>query len=54
MLPAGTEPPLYEPPPDFLRKTAESFPPAGITWPAPQLIARMPLNPQGPPRIPVT
>lgn len=54
MLPAGTEPPLYEPPADFLRKTAESFPPAGVTWPAPQLIARMPLNPQGPPRIPVT
>ena len=29
MLPAGTEPPLYEPPPDFLRKTAESVPARG-------------------------
>jgi aminobenzoyl-glutamate utilization protein B len=54
MLPEGTEAPLYEPPPDFLRKTAGEFPPAGVTWPVPPLIARMPLNPPGPPRIPVT
>jgi aminobenzoyl-glutamate utilization protein B len=54
MLPAGTEPPIYQPPPDFLRKTAEEWPPRGITWPVAPLIARMPLNDPGPPRIPVT
>jgi aminobenzoyl-glutamate utilization protein B len=54
MLPEGTDPPLYEPPAPFLRKTAGQWPPAGVTWPVPPLIARMPSNSTGPARPPIT
>jgi aminobenzoyl-glutamate utilization protein B len=53
LLPADLQPPLYEPPADFLRKTGQKWPPPGITWPAPQIIAREQLGTVGPPLPPI-
>ncbi|TDC39672.1 amidohydrolase [Micromonospora sp. 15K316] len=54
MVPDGTQPPIYEPPADFLAKTGQQWPPAGITWPVPQVIAREQLGTTGPDLPPQT
>ncbi|MFI8006980.1 amidohydrolase [Streptomyces sp. NPDC086010] len=54
MLPDGSQPPLYEPPADFLRETGQSWPPPGVTWPVPQVVAAEQLGTTGPNLPPVT
>ncbi|MEU4094807.1 amidohydrolase [Streptomyces sp. NPDC026673] len=54
MIPDGTQPPLYEPPADFLRRTGQSWPPEGMTWPVPQVVATEQLGTTGPNLPPVT
>lgn len=49
-----TQPPIYEPPQDFLRKTGQQWPPPGVTWPVPQILAREQLGTVGPALPPVT
>jgi aminobenzoyl-glutamate utilization protein B len=53
MLPDDAQPPLYEPPEWFLRKTGQGWPPPGITWPPEQYISRLELGTTGPPLPPV-
>lgn len=48
LLPADLQPPIYEPPEDFLRTTGQSWPLPGITWPVPPIIAREQLGTTGP------
>ncbi|WP_312870522.1 amidohydrolase [Streptomyces himalayensis] len=38
-LPDGYEPPMYEPPAWFLRKTGQSWPPENITWPPKRVVS---------------
>lgn len=54
MIPDGTQPPMYEPPADFLAATGQQWPPAGITWPVPEVIATEQLGTTGPDLPPVT
>ncbi|WP_211229451.1 amidohydrolase [Nakamurella lactea] len=54
LIPDGTQPPIYQPPASFLRKTGQAWPPPGITWPVPSLISREKLGTDGPPLPPVT
>ncbi|WP_257039775.1 peptidase dimerization domain-containing protein [Streptomyces sp. OV198] len=54
MVPDGTQPPLYEPPADFLRETGQRWPPPGVTWPVPQALAAEQLGTTGPNLPPVT
>jgi len=54
MIPDGTQPPLYEPPADFLAKTGQHWPPPGVTWPVPQVIAAEQLGTTGPELPPQT
>jgi amidohydrolase len=53
MLPDDAQPPLYEPPEWFLRKTGQGWPPPGITWPPEQYISRLELGTTGPQLPPV-
>lgn len=39
-LPDGYEPPMYEPPARFLKKTGRSWPPENITWPPRRVISK--------------
>ncbi|MGW0297157.1 peptidase dimerization domain-containing protein [Streptomyces anthocyanicus] len=54
MIPDGTQPPLYEPPADFLSATGQSWPPNGVTWPVPPVVATEQLGTTGPNLPPVT
>ena len=54
LIPDGLQPPLYQPPADFLAKTGQHWPPAGVTWPVPQIVAAEQLGTTGPPMPPVT
>jgi aminobenzoyl-glutamate utilization protein B len=54
MIPDGTQPPMYEPPADFLAATGQHWPPKGITWPVPEVIATEQLGTTGPDLPPVT
>ncbi|GHH80248.1 aminobenzoyl-glutamate utilization protein B [Streptomyces sulfonofaciens] len=54
MIPDGTQPPLYEPPADFLAETGQQWPPQGVTWPVPEVIAAEQLGTTGPDLPPVT
>ncbi len=54
MIPDGTQPPIYQPPADFLARTGQQFPPPGITWPVPQIVAMEQLGTTGPALAPVT
>jgi aminobenzoyl-glutamate utilization protein B len=54
LIPDGTQPPIYQPPTSFLRKTGQTWPPPGITWPVPGLISREKLGTTGPALPPVT
>lgn len=54
MIPDGNQPPLYEPPAEFLRATGQSWPPPGVTWPVPQIVAQEQLGTTGPALPPVT
>ncbi|XVU21511.1 amidohydrolase [Actinoplanes sp. CA-054009] len=54
MIPDGQQPPLYEPPADFLARTGQQFPPPGVTWPVPQVVPTEQLGTTGPAMPPVT
>jgi aminobenzoyl-glutamate utilization protein B len=54
MIPDGTQPPMYEPPASFLAATGQTWPPAGITWPVPEVVATEQLGTTGPALPPVT
>lgn len=54
MIPDGTQPPLYEPPADFLAKTGQHWPPPGVTWPVPQVVSSEQLGTTGPDLPPLT
>jgi aminobenzoyl-glutamate utilization protein B len=54
MIPDGTQPPLYEPPADFLAKTGQRWPLPGMTWPVPEIIATEQLGTTGPDLPPQT
>jgi aminobenzoyl-glutamate utilization protein B len=54
MVPDGTQPPLYEPPADFLKATGQTWPPKGVTWPVPPVVATEHLGSTGPDLPPVT
>lgn len=54
MIPDGTQPPLYEPPAEFLKQTGQSWPPAGIDWPVAPVVAAEQLGTTGPDLPPVT
>ncbi|MFI6079012.1 amidohydrolase [Actinoplanes sp. NPDC051343] len=54
LIPDGQQPPIYQPPPDFLAATGQSFPPAGLQWPVPAIVATEQLGTTGPTLPPVT
>jgi aminobenzoyl-glutamate utilization protein B len=54
MIPDGSQPPLYEPPAEFLTATGQSWPPKGVTWPVPPVVADGQLGTTGPDLPPVT
>jgi aminobenzoyl-glutamate utilization protein B len=54
LLPDGAQPPIYQPPAGFLRRTGQTWPPAGIRWPVEPIIAREHLGTTGPELPPVT
>ncbi len=54
LLPADLQPPIYQPPDDFLRKTGQKWPPPNITWPVEPIIAREKLGTVGPALPPIT
>jgi hypothetical protein len=39
MLPDDYQLPLYEPPEWFLRRTGQSWPPDGVTWPPERVVS---------------
>lgn len=47
-LPEGYEPPMYEPPAWFLKKTGQKWPPENITWPPEKVISREEFSSLGP------
>jgi aminobenzoyl-glutamate utilization protein B len=53
-LPDGFEPPMYEPPEWFLRRTGQKWPPPGITWPPKHVISREKFASLGPDLAPQT
>ncbi|MGW7515541.1 amidohydrolase [Streptomyces sp. NPDC054796] len=53
-LPEGYEPPMYEPPAWFLRKTGQSWPPDNITWPPVRVISKEKFSSLGPDLEPQT
>lgn len=54
MIPDGQQPPLYEPPADFLAATGQKFPTHGYSWPVPPIVATEQLGTTGPALPPVT
>jgi len=54
MIPDGNQPPLYEPPAEFLKATGQSWPPKGVTWPVPPVVSTEQLGGTGPALAPVT
>jgi aminobenzoyl-glutamate utilization protein B len=54
LLPDDAQPPIYQPPASFLRRTGQSWPPEGITWPVEPIVAREHLGTTGPELPPVT
>ncbi|QUQ63463.1 amidohydrolase [Kutzneria sp. CA-103260] len=54
LIPDGQQPPLYEPPADFLAATGQHWPPAGVTWPVPEVVSLEQLGSVGPDLPPVT
>jgi aminobenzoyl-glutamate utilization protein B len=54
MIPDGTQPPIYEPPADFLAKTGQRWPPPGVIWPVPPVVAAEKLGTTGPDLPPQT
>ncbi|MGW1676431.1 amidohydrolase [Saccharopolyspora sp. NPDC002376] len=54
MLPADFEPPMYEPPEWFLKRTRQSWPPRNITWPPPRVVSREKFSSLGPDLAPQT
>jgi aminobenzoyl-glutamate utilization protein B len=53
-LPDGLQPPIYQPPDDFLRRTGQKWPPATITWPVEPIIAKEKLGTVGPALRPIS
>ena len=53
LIPDGTQPPIYQPPADFLQATGQNWPPPGITWPVPRVVATEHLGTLGPDLPPV-
>ncbi|MEV0093837.1 amidohydrolase [Streptomyces sp. NPDC050738] len=53
-LPDGYEPPMYEPPAWFLKKTGQKWPPANITWPPQRVVSQEKLSSLGPELAPQT
>ncbi|MGW6022831.1 amidohydrolase [Streptomyces sp. NPDC055099] len=47
-LPDGYEPPMYEPPAWFLKKTGQKWPPPNITWPPKRVVSREKFSSLGP------
>ncbi|MFI1868845.1 amidohydrolase [Streptomyces jumonjinensis] len=54
LIPDGSQPPLYEPPAEHLKATGQTWPPEGVTWPVPRMIATEGLGTTGPALPPVT
>jgi aminobenzoyl-glutamate utilization protein B len=54
LIPDGTQPPIYQPPDSFLRRTQQQWPPPGITWPVPPIVSHEPPGTAGPALPPVT
>jgi aminobenzoyl-glutamate utilization protein B len=54
LLPDDAQPPIYQPPAEFLRRTGQSWPPPGIRWPVEPIIAHEQLGTTGPDLPPVT
>ncbi|MFI6878101.1 amidohydrolase [Streptomyces sp. NPDC050400] len=53
-LPAGYEPPMYEPPAWFLKKTGQKWPPENITWPPRRIVSQEKFSSLGPEPAPQT
>lgn len=53
-LPKGYEPPMYEPPEWFLKRTGQSWPPGNITWPPERVVSREKFSSLGPDLEPQT
>ncbi|WP_086722453.1 amidohydrolase [Streptomyces carpinensis] len=47
-LPDGYEPPMYEPPEWFLKKTSQKWPPKNITWPPQRIVSQEKFSSLGP------
>ncbi|MFJ2830926.1 amidohydrolase [Streptomyces sp. NPDC087263] len=47
-LPDGYEPPMYEPPAWFLKKTGQKWPPENITWPPKRVVSQEKFSSLGP------
>ncbi|WP_326776510.1 amidohydrolase [Streptomyces sp. NBC_01445] len=47
-LPDGYEPPMYEPPAWFLKKTGQKWPPSNITWPPRRVVSNEKFSSLGP------
>jgi aminobenzoyl-glutamate utilization protein B len=47
-LPDGYEPPMYEPPAWFLKKTGQKWPPNNITWPPRRVVSSEKFSSLGP------
>jgi aminobenzoyl-glutamate utilization protein B len=47
-LPEGYEPPMYEPPAWFLKRTGQSWPPENITWPPRRIVSKETFSSLGP------
>jgi amidohydrolase len=54
LIPDNQQPPVYEPPADFLAATGLHWPPPSIRWPVPEVIAAEQLGTTGPNLAPVT
>lgn len=48
LVPAGAQPPIYQPPDWFLRETNQAWPPAGIAWPPARYISHGQYGTTGP------
>ncbi|MFD5078241.1 amidohydrolase [Streptomyces sp. NPDC058371] len=53
-LPEGYEPPMYEPPEWFLKKTGQKWPPENITWPPKRVVSQEKFSSLGPELAPQT
>ncbi len=53
-LPEGYEPPMYQPPAWFLKRTGQSWPPKNITWPPRRIVSKEKFSSLGPALQPQT